>query len=78
MENALYFPWADKIACMKETLRIRVKYASYGSGAQKSSSQIHHHVTEKGVRTGKLDYLFEITEKVGDFQDCAEGQWQYQ
>ena len=35
----------------------------------------HHGTIKKGIRTGNLGYLFEVTEKVGDFQDCTKRQY---
>lgn len=60
-------------------LRIRVKDPRQEiTTLEYYSFKIHHHVTKKGVTTGKLDILFDFTGKVEDFQSCTEGQlWPY-
>jgi hypothetical protein len=45
-------------------LRIRVKDTHEGTISQKQSYRLHHHIIDKGGRTGKLDHLTEFTEKV--------------
>ena len=57
-------------------LRVRIKDRGKGTTTQQPCWKVHHQVIRKGVRTGKLDDLFEFTEKVGDFQVWAEGQIQ--